>query len=230
MNGIARIRRILKQTQAQFAELLNVSRSTVAMWEKGGQEPGYDTVSQLSDMFNLPPDYIMMRGIFLEWDKVITYYSTIEAQFDMRIPLSLRTLSKRLFNTTLCPLDEEEFPFVRWFAFAVKRISFHEEVRNNPDFVEIEFTPEFNALIQVVKEHSEPAPKDEDGFEGRAIQLIQAASGLSAERRALLLAVLEAAVRACQTSPQGSGQTALRSPDVQAAVAPTVPATEHSNS
>ena len=55
-----------------------------------------------------------------------------------------------------------------------------------------------------------PVPKDEDGFEGRAIRLIRAASRLSDDQRDFLLAVLEAAV---ERMPRETPQTARKSPE-----------------
>lgn len=225
MNGIARIRSILKYTQAQFAEFLRVSRSTVAMWEKGGQEPSYDTVSYLADVFNLPSDYIMMRGIFHEWDKIISYYPDIAEELNMRIPAHLKEQSKRLFSTTLYPLKEEEFQFVRWFSSAVKHISIHEDLKNTPEFVDIEFTPEFQRLIQ--EEKSEPAPKDEDGFEERALRLIRAASCLSDEQREFLVSLLELTV---ERLPRETPQIERNLPERQEANGRAVPADTHSHS
>ena len=72
-----------------------------------------------------------------------------------------------------------------------------------------------------------PASTNGDGFEDRAIRLIQAASRLSAEQQGLLLALLEAAVRTCQQeNPQSQQQTAVS----QAAVSPAGSEDGHSSS
>lgn len=46
-------------TQVQLAEQLGVSKGTVAMWEIGKREPNFDTLVQLSDIFDRRTDYIL---------------------------------------------------------------------------------------------------------------------------------------------------------------------------
>lgn len=45
-------------TQEQVAEKMNVDRSTVRRWEKGDKIPGYDESKKLSQLYNMPLDYI----------------------------------------------------------------------------------------------------------------------------------------------------------------------------
>lgn len=46
-------------TQVQLAEQLGVSKGTVAMWEIGKREPNFDTLVQLSKLFDRRTDYIL---------------------------------------------------------------------------------------------------------------------------------------------------------------------------
>ena len=46
-------------TQVQLAELLGVSKGTVAMWEIGKREPNFETLDALSDIFDRRIDYIL---------------------------------------------------------------------------------------------------------------------------------------------------------------------------
>ncbi len=46
-------------TQVQLAEMMGVSKGTVAMWETGKREPNFVTVNQLSDIFDKRIDYIL---------------------------------------------------------------------------------------------------------------------------------------------------------------------------
>ena len=48
-----------KLSQADLSRVLNVSPSTVGMWEQGRREPNYDTLSKLSQFFNVSADYLI---------------------------------------------------------------------------------------------------------------------------------------------------------------------------
>ena len=41
-------------SQLELAAKLGVSRSTVAMWEKGAREPNIDTLKAIADVFSVP--------------------------------------------------------------------------------------------------------------------------------------------------------------------------------
>lgn len=45
--------------QEQLAELLNVSRQSVSKWESGQSIPEVDKIVQMSEIFNVPTDYIL---------------------------------------------------------------------------------------------------------------------------------------------------------------------------
>ena len=53
------LRKENNMTQVQLAELLNISKGTVAMWEIGKREPNYDTLNALSTIFDRRIDYIL---------------------------------------------------------------------------------------------------------------------------------------------------------------------------
>lgn len=48
MQKLKELRKAKKMTQARLAELLNVSRTTVTMWETGGHDPDLDTLKKLA--------------------------------------------------------------------------------------------------------------------------------------------------------------------------------------
>ncbi len=50
-------------TQANLAERLGVSKGTVAMWETGKRMPGYNSLNQLSNLFEKGIDYILDSSI-----------------------------------------------------------------------------------------------------------------------------------------------------------------------
>lgn len=53
------LRKENSMTQVQLAEALGVSKGTVAMWEIGKREPNFETINQLSDIFDCRIDYIL---------------------------------------------------------------------------------------------------------------------------------------------------------------------------
>ena len=46
-------------TQVQLSKIMEVSKGTVAMWETGKREPNFETLNQLSDIFDKRIDYIL---------------------------------------------------------------------------------------------------------------------------------------------------------------------------
>lgn len=53
------LRRSNNMTQVKLAELLGVSKGTVAMWETGQRKPNYEMLEKLSDIFDRTIDYII---------------------------------------------------------------------------------------------------------------------------------------------------------------------------
>ena len=49
-------------TQGELATMLDVSRSTVGMYETGGREPDFETMEAIADIFNVDMDYLMGRS------------------------------------------------------------------------------------------------------------------------------------------------------------------------
>jgi len=47
-------------TQEQVAKALNVGKQTVVSWEKGKTEPKVSQSRQLSELYNIPLDYIFL--------------------------------------------------------------------------------------------------------------------------------------------------------------------------
>ncbi|MDO4325146.1 MAG: helix-turn-helix domain-containing protein [bacterium] len=48
-------------TQAEIAEKLGVSRSTIGMYETGAREPDFETLEAIADLFNVDTDYLLGR-------------------------------------------------------------------------------------------------------------------------------------------------------------------------
>lgn len=53
------LRQQKKYSQLKLANLLGVSRSTIAMWENGNSQPGNDMLIRISEIFNVSIDYIL---------------------------------------------------------------------------------------------------------------------------------------------------------------------------
>ncbi|MDU4892224.1 MAG: helix-turn-helix transcriptional regulator [Clostridium sp.] len=69
-------------TQIQLANILEVSKGTIAMWETGKRRPSYEALEAMSKLFNKPMDYIMgysedvdrSKFTWRELDKLDTWY------------------------------------------------------------------------------------------------------------------------------------------------------------
>lgn len=48
-------------TQADMAEKINISKSTVSMYENGNREPDFETLEKIADFFNVDIDYLLGR-------------------------------------------------------------------------------------------------------------------------------------------------------------------------
>jgi len=59
--------------QQDLADALNVSKSTVAMWETNKREPNADTLAAIATFFNVPAGYLLgddsISDIYLSWAK-----------------------------------------------------------------------------------------------------------------------------------------------------------------
>lgn len=156
MNPIKRIRASLGYTQERFASLLHVSRTTVTMWETDNSEPGYETIRILSNLCNIPSDFIIKAGIFEHWDEILQYYDSVVNKLSELIPstLEMPTFCEDKYLTAWLDhhlYENNELQIARWFGFAIKAI----EIIPDPDNcdsiktaeVNLEFTAEFSSLI-----------------------------------------------------------------------------------
>lgn len=48
-------------TQADLAKALNISRSTIGMYESGTREPGFEILEMIADYFNVDIDFLLGR-------------------------------------------------------------------------------------------------------------------------------------------------------------------------
>lgn len=50
-------------TQDELSKQLNISRSTIGMYEKGAREPDFETLELIVDYFNVDTDYLLGRTV-----------------------------------------------------------------------------------------------------------------------------------------------------------------------
>jgi len=55
------IRKRRKLTQRQLASKLNISQSTIALYETGDRKPDPETINKIADFFNVSTDYLLGR-------------------------------------------------------------------------------------------------------------------------------------------------------------------------
>lgn len=57
------LRKDRKMTQTELGDLLNVTKVSVCCYEKGTRTPSLDTLDDLSDIFNVRPDYFLGKEV-----------------------------------------------------------------------------------------------------------------------------------------------------------------------
>lgn len=58
---IATLRKKNKLTQEELAKKLQISRSSLSLYELDKREPDFDTLTKIADLFNVSLDYLMGR-------------------------------------------------------------------------------------------------------------------------------------------------------------------------
>lgn len=53
------LRKTKNLSQTELANYLNVSKSTISMYELGNREPSFDLLQQISKIFNVSVDYLL---------------------------------------------------------------------------------------------------------------------------------------------------------------------------
>jgi transcriptional regulator with XRE-family HTH domain len=71
MNFGQRLRKLRDEkgdTQKELGKVLNVSESTIGMYERGEREPNFETLIKIANYFMVPVDYLM--GLTNEYKKI----------------------------------------------------------------------------------------------------------------------------------------------------------------
>lgn len=77
-------------SQAELSKMVNVSKSSINMYERGEREPGFETLDALANLFNVQIDYLLGRtekrkkGLLLK-DKVKEFKSDYGANLQIRL-------------------------------------------------------------------------------------------------------------------------------------------------
>lgn len=66
-NKLVNLRKKYELNQEQLAEKLNVSPSTVGMWEQGRRQPDNETIINISKLFDVSTDYLLDNDISQEF-------------------------------------------------------------------------------------------------------------------------------------------------------------------
>jgi len=180
MNRIKNIRKALGYTQAKFASILNVSRTTVTMWETQGTEPDFETLCKISDIFDIPSDYIVGAGVFENWEEIIDNYDDVARKLREYIPpdFAMPTIETDCYLVAwldqMLYKKEDELLLIRWFNFAIRKVIFEtiqvENEGESPLSVEIEFTPAFEGMIDKSKKNA----RQKDERRGYVVKSVQA--------------------------------------------------------
>ncbi len=62
MNKIRELRKLKKITMKELGQILNLSESTISLYENGKHEPDYATLKKIADYFMVSTDYLLGRN------------------------------------------------------------------------------------------------------------------------------------------------------------------------
>ena len=93
-NNIKNLRLEKKLTQEDLAKVLNLSVSTISMYETGSREPDISTIKNMAEYFNVTSDYLLGLSSNRHFNIV-----SVNSQTDMTSYLkSLKSVIETLLN------------------------------------------------------------------------------------------------------------------------------------
>lgn len=97
-----------KMSQDALAKAMNVSRSTVAMWETDGSIPDIMTVIKLADFFGVTTDYLLGRDVsVISGKKPNKFIENIDlSNFEINVMRKIRRLNKKGSEKLYMYLDD----------------------------------------------------------------------------------------------------------------------------
>lgn len=72
---------------AQLGEKLGVSDEAVRLMEKSKRSPSFEVLCSIAEVFDVPVDYLLGRGVFANWEKVLQYKEQICRKFSEEHPI-----------------------------------------------------------------------------------------------------------------------------------------------
>ena len=85
---LKQLRRDSRMTQAELADKIGVSKSSVNMYERGEREPSFEALEAIADTFNVTMDYLMGRVEASINDKFALFFLRNFGPKDIRHALS----------------------------------------------------------------------------------------------------------------------------------------------
>lgn len=85
-NRLKELREREGYSQQELADLLNITRSSIGMYEQGRRQPNFELSEALADLFNVPLDYLLARTpyapIHLREDesRLLEYYNKLNSE------------------------------------------------------------------------------------------------------------------------------------------------------
>ena len=128
-------------TQEELGEFLNVSRSAVSSWEVGRNYPDLETVIALSDLFEIPLDYLLREDMELAKDvtkkiKMNHYYRLLLKVIGIVIILYMcfAVVLKLTENTYLTNLEKYSWQPVSLDGEGKSRVRAYELIEKEMDY------------------------------------------------------------------------------------------------
>ena len=113
---VRKLRNDEKISQTALGNNLGIGKSAVSMVESGQRSASIEVATQIANYFDVPLDYLLGRGPFACWDKVMKHHDYIckqivkEEPFWNDFPVPLDKLSERQFMAVVgATLDNIEY-------------------------------------------------------------------------------------------------------------------------
>lgn len=116
---IFELRKAAGMTQKQVGEKVGLSMQAINDIEKGRRETTQTRLVALAELFEVPIDYLLGRGVFKNWDKVLIYREAICRELLNVLPF--------LEETGLDLMALPEPYFMEMLAATAEKIDYKEE-------------------------------------------------------------------------------------------------------
>jgi repressor LexA len=104
---LAKLRAGMKLSQAEMADRLNISKSALSMYELNQRKPDYETLSKISEYFNVTTDYLIKGKKEISTDAIEELQNTIKNSHSSNQQAASRLFPKIVDNVIdISPLVE----------------------------------------------------------------------------------------------------------------------------